>query len=85
MTIVVQLGGNETTYIVDRWILRRVVRRDTPATLPGVAGLPTRASTSLLTRLTGDHTSTTSPVATKKPIAITQTLALIFISGPPLS
>lgn len=71
--------------MVDRRIVRRVDRRATPATLPGVAGLPTRASTSLLTRLTGDQTSTTSPVATKKPIAITKTFALIFISCPPQS
>jgi len=71
--------------MVDLRILRRVVRRATPATLPGVAGLPTRASTSLLTRLTGDQTSTMRPAATKHPIAITHTFALVFISGPPQS
>ena len=71
--------------MVDRRIDLRVVLRATPATLPGVAGLPTRASTSLFTRLTGDQTSTMRPVATKHPIAIIHTFTLAFISGPPQS
>jgi hypothetical protein len=69
--------------MVDRRIVRRLVRRTTPAPLAGVKGLPARASTSLLTRLTGDQQSTVSPTATKNPIAITQTFTLIFIIAPP--
>ncbi len=49
MTTVVQPLGNVAKYMVDRRILRRVVRRATPATLPGVAGLPILASDSLTT------------------------------------
>ena len=71
--------------MVDRRICRLVVRRATPPTLTGVKGLPTRASTSLLTRLTGDQQSTMSPAATKNPIVITQTFALVFIIDPPQS
>ena len=69
--------------MVDRRIVRRLVRRTTPAPLTGVNGLPARASTSLIARLTGDQQSTVSPTATKNPIAITQTFTLIFIIAPP--
>ena len=72
--------------MVDRRILRRVVRRATPATLPGVAGLPIRASTSLITRPPGYQPSTKRQAANKlHQITIVRTFALIFITAPPLS
>ena len=40
------LAGSVATYIEERRITRRVVRRATPATLPGVAGRPTIACAS---------------------------------------
>ncbi|MCJ7539114.1 MAG: hypothetical protein MUO88_05555 [Desulfobacterales bacterium] len=72
--------------MVDRRITRRVVRRPTPATLPGVAGLPTLASASLTTIPLWNPPSTKRQAASKlNPITIVRTFDLIFITAPPLS
>jgi hypothetical protein len=86
MTTVLQPLGNVLMYLVDRRIVRRVVRRETPATLPGVAGLTILAWASLTTIPLWDSSSTKRLAVSKlHPIAIIRTFTLIFITAPPLS
>ena len=66
-------------------MVRLVVRRETPATLPGVTGLPPLAPASETVTPLIFQLSITSPVMSwRNPTATVRTVASIFIPCPPI-